>query len=277
MFEHRSQDVSDTRSRLARLFTAARAAPPGDPPARVLPPVESPEESPEVAGSQIEWWLPGAGRHRAGASRDAVQTSVALPRRTLAVAAVAVVVAVVAVAAVLLGRGPEPQRAPPPLPAAHPGRPSSTVAAQRSAVVVVSVVGKVRRPGLVRLRAGARVADALKAAGGAKRGVDLTTVNLARRVADGEQIHVGAAGAAGAAGTPGTPGAPGVAAPGAKVNLNSATAEQLEELPGIGEVTAGNILDWRARHGGFTAVEQLREVDGIGERRLAVLRERVVV
>lgn len=135
---------------------------------------------------------------------------------------------------------------------------------------MVSVVGKVRRPGLVRLRTGARVADAVKAAGGPRRGVDLTTVNLARRVADGEQIHVGAPTAAGAPGT-----ASGAA--GGKISLNSATAEQLEELPGIGEVTAGNILDWRGRHGGFTAVEQLREVDGIGERRLAVLRERVTV
>jgi competence protein ComEA len=138
--------------------------------------------------------------------------------------------------------------------------------------LVVSVVGRVRNPGLVKVRAGARVADALRAAGGAKRGVDLSTVNLARKVTDGEQIHVGVPAAAAAPVDGGAAGAPA-----GKINLNTATAEQLEELPGIGEVTAGNILDWRAQNGGFTAVEQLREVDGIGERRLATLRDRVTV
>lgn len=141
---------------------------------------------------------------------------------------------------------------------------------------MVSVVGKVRKPGLVEVQAGARVADALKAAGGPRRGVDLTTLNLARKVVDGEQINVGApaapVGGAGGTGVPGGSGAP----PG-KISLNTATAQQLEELPGVGEVTAQSILDWRSRHGGFTAVEQLREVDGIGERRLAALRDLVTI
>ncbi|MQA62342.1 MAG: ComEA family DNA-binding protein [Actinophytocola sp.] len=153
---------------------------------------------------------------------------------------------------------------------------SPAVAAGSSATepaeLVVSVVGKVAKPGLVRVEAGARVADVLEAAGGAKPGVDLTSLNLARTVADGEQVHVG---------VPVPPGsAAGDAAAGsepAKVDLNAATSEQLQALPGVGEVTARRILDWRAQHGAFTAVEQLREIQGIGERRLAGLREYVVV
>lgn len=197
-------------------------------------------------------------------------------RRLAAVVAVIAAVVAVAVAVAAVGREPEPERAPP-LAAAHAsGRSGAGGGDDASrggrATVVISVVGKVRRPGLVKVRAGARVADALRAAGGPKRGVDLTTLNLARKVTDGEQIHVGAPATVAA---PSESGAPGM--PAGKINLNTATSEQLEELPGIGEVTAGNIIDWRAQNGAFTAVEQLREVDGIGERRLATLRERVTV
>lgn len=185
--------------------------------------------------------------------------------------AVLAAVAAAVLAAVLLGRGSHAEQAPP-LPAAQSaGSPATSVTDGRPSVVV-SVVGKVRKPGLVEVPAGARVADVLKAAGGAKRGVDLATVNLARKVVDGEQIHVGVPAAAGASADGAAAGAPA-----GKINLNAATAEQLEELPGIGEVTAQHIIDWREQHGGFTAVEQLREVDGIGERRLATLRERVTL
>ncbi|WP_204163583.1 ComEA family DNA-binding protein [Nocardioides gilvus] len=129
--------------------------------------------------------------------------------------------------------------------------------------VVVDVAGKVRRPGIVVLPAGSRVVDAIGAAGGAKRGVDLTSLNLARRLLDGEQILVGrsAATGVGAAPAPGTPPSP----TGALVNLNSASPMELETLPGVGPVTAAAIVEWRERHGGFTAVEDLLEVDGIGE------------
>jgi competence protein ComEA len=143
---------------------------------------------------------------------------------------------------------------------------------------VVSVSGKVHRPGLVEVPDGARVADVLEAAGGALPGTDLSTLNLARRVADGEQVAVGVPAAPDAApvAPPGPPPlVPGV--PSRKVDLNAATVEQLDALPGVGPVMAQRILEWRNRHGRFTRVEQLREIEGIGERRLAQLREMVTV
>jgi competence protein ComEA len=150
--------------------------------------------------------------------------------------------------------------------------------------LVVSVAGKVRRPGLVQLPEGARVADAIAKAGGPVRGTDLTSLNLARRVADGEQILVGVAPPAGSAeaGAPG--GAAGASGPaagapasGGKVDLNRATAEQLDTLPGVGPVTAQRILDWRTRHGRFSSIDQLREIEGIGERRFSQLRDQVTI
>ena len=133
--------------------------------------------------------------------------------------------------------------------------------------LVVDVAGKVRRPGIAVLPAGARVVDALEAAGGARRGVDLTALNLARPVVDGEQILVGVAPAAGVAGTLDSP------VPGgeALVNLNTADQATLDTLPGVGPVTADAILAWRDSNGGFTSVDELLEVDGIGEATLADL------
>jgi len=154
----------------------------------------------------------------------------------------------------------------------------STVAAAPE--LVVAVAGKVRRPGLVRVPAGSRVADALEAAGGVLPGVDLAGVNLARKVGDGEQVAVGVAPAPDAAGAPAAAGAAaaGAGAAGAAaapLDLNTATVEQLDALPGVGPVTAQRIVDWRARNGRFATVDQLREVEGIGERRLGQLRELV--
>jgi competence protein ComEA len=148
------------------------------------------------------------------------------------------------------------------------------------APLVVSVSGKVHRPGLVEVPDGARVADVLAAAGGALPGTDLSTLNLARRVADGEQVAVGVPAAADAVPGPAsgaTPPSPAGSAPVGKVDLNVATVEQLDALPGVGPVTAQRILEWRTRHGRFTRVEQLREIEGIGERRFAQLRELVVI
>lgn len=136
-----------------------------------------------------------------------------------------------------------------------------------AAEVTVDVAGKVRRPGIVVLPAGSRVVDALEAAGGARPGVDLTPLNLARVLVDGEQVLVGVRPAMEVGTASGDPGSQ----PGALVNLNTADQATLETLPGVGPVTATAILAWRTEHGGFTAVRELVEVDGIGEATLAKL------
>jgi competence protein ComEA len=138
--------------------------------------------------------------------------------------------------------------------------------------LVVAVAGKVARPGLVRVPPGSRVADVLDAAGGALPGTDLVGVNLARKVSDGEQVAVGVPAAPDAAPSAGGGGAAGVAAPGGPLDLNSATVEQLDGLPGVGPVTAQRIIEWRAQNGRFATVDQLSEVEGIGERRFGQLR-----
>lgn len=141
--------------------------------------------------------------------------------------------------------------------------------------LVVHVAGKVRKPGVVRLPPGSRVFDAVEAAGGAHQGVDLSGLNLARLVADGEQVLVGIALPPGSAGT--TP-AGGPATPGAEpIDLNSATADLLETLPGVGPTLAGRILEWREEHGRFNAVDELMEVSGIGPKTFAELEPLVTV
>lgn len=153
--------------------------------------------------------------------------------------------------------------------------PGSTPSAS-SQVLVIDVEGKVRRPGLVRVKAGARVADVLSAAGGALPGVDLTGLNLARQVADGEQILVGVPGGA-PVGTPTGPVSPGGPASGGQVDLNTATLAQLEDLPGVGPVLAQRIIDWRTEHGRFTSVDELQEVSGVGEKKFESLKPHVRV
>lgn len=152
---------------------------------------------------------------------------------------------------------------------------SGTAPAQPPGPLVVSVSGKVARPGLVEVPDGARVAEVLDAAGGALPGTDLAGLNLARRVTDGEQVAVGVPPAPGP--EQGSSPPAGSGAPAAKVDLNTATLGQLDALPGVGPVTAQRILEWRTRSGRFARVEQLREIDGIGERRFAQLRELVTV
>jgi competence protein ComEA len=141
--------------------------------------------------------------------------------------------------------------------------------APATAQLYVDVVGAVRRPGLYRLRARSRVADAVGRAGGPTRNAQLDLINLAALVADGEQVVVPRRGAI----APAAAGAGGsAAAAGGPVHLNGATLEQLDALPGVGPVTAKKIIDYRTQHGGFSSVDELDAVPGIGPARLADLR-----
>lgn len=145
---------------------------------------------------------------------------------------------------------------------------------QTSGWAVVQVAGEVRRPGVYRLRAGRRVNDAVRRAGGPTRRADLTAVNLAAKLEDGRQVIVPARGVAGtSASAPGGSAAAGAA--GVALNLNTATAEQLDELDGIGPETARKIVAYRQQHGGFRSVSELDQVPGIGPKRLAALRDRL--
>jgi competence protein ComEA len=136
--------------------------------------------------------------------------------------------------------------------------------------VVVDVEGAVRRPGLVRLSMGSRVADAVARAGGTTRFADRSGVNLAAPVSDGQQVLVPRRGAVAGAGVAPAPGS-GSAASG-PVSLTSATAEQLDALPGVGPVTAQKIIDYRTQHGSFHSVDELDAIPGIGPARIADLR-----
>jgi len=155
----------------------------------------------------------------------------------------------------------------PPLRAPRPAR-----AAGAAAKLVVDVAGAVRRPGLYRLEQGARVADAIAVAGGATPRADVDAVNLAAPLADGLQVVVPVRGPAGAA----AGGAAGVPSATAPVDLNSASVEQLDALPGIGPSTAQKIVDYRQAHGAFHSVEELDAVPGIGAGRIAQLKGLVV-
>jgi competence protein ComEA len=135
-----------------------------------------------------------------------------------------------------------------------------------AARLVVDVVGAVRRPGVYRLRRGARVQDAVARAGGVTPRADPVAVNLAAPLVDGEQVVVAVRGASGASGSSGS----------APVSLSTATAEQLDALPGIGPVTAQKIVDFRQQHGGFSSVDDLDAIPGFGPARLANLKGLVV-
>jgi competence protein ComEA len=186
-------------------------------------------------------------------------------RRVLAAAILALVLLVVAWRHAAAGAGSTPLRVAPIAGAAR----SSPVAAPRP--LVVDVVGAVRRPGLVRLHEGSRVADAIALAGGLAHAAERAGVNFAAPVADGQQVLVPARGAAVAGATGAASGSS--AGP---VSLSSATAEQLDTLPGVGPVTAEKIVAYRQQHGAFRSVDELDAISGIGPSRITDLRGLVV-
>jgi competence protein ComEA len=189
--------------------------------------------------------------------------------RSTAVVGICVALALLALVGQRLaqaGTASEPEVASAPLEpvAAPPARPA----------LVVHVVGEVRRPGLYRVREGARIADAIRRAGGPRQGADLAALNLAAPLADGVQVLVPARAGTGAV-APVDSGSAGGASAGGPVSLSSATVEELDELPGIGPITAEKIVDYRSEHGPFGSVDDLDAVSGIGPARLEQLRELV--
>jgi competence protein ComEA len=158
-------------------------------------------------------------------------------------------------------------------PAVTPVQPVARPKATAAKLLVVDVAGAVRHPGLYRLRSGSRIDDAIVSAGGPTAKAQLDTVNLAAPIADGEQIVVPGRGAAAVA--EGGSAAAG-SSPSAPLDLNTATLEQLENLPGIGPVTAQKILDYRQQHGAFHAVAELQGVPGIGPAHMAQLKGLVI-
>jgi competence protein ComEA len=194
----------------------------------------------------------------------------------LVVLAVGMVVIVVIAAAVLLHHGHtvapgssyDDSGANAPAPASQQAT-SAPGATTDATSIVVDVGGRVRKPGLVTLPAGARVADAIAAAGGPLHRKEIATVDLAARVSDGQLLLVGVKDAPATGASAG--GGDASSGPPTPVGLNSATIEELETLPGVGPVTAQKILDWRSAHNGFTTVAQLQQVPGIGPARYAEL------
>ena len=208
----------------------------------------------------------GSGGGRVGAARTWLLLRCGMELRTvLALGAVLVVASLLAVRHYVAGR-PQAVRVPAAVPVAAEGpRPVAT----KQAGLTIDVAGKVAHPGLRQLPAGSRVADALAAAGGPLPGADTTSLNLARRLADGEQLLVGRP-----APPPGSLPAGGTG-PTGPVSLNSASLPQLDALPGVGPVLAQHILDFRNQHGGFATLQQLRQVPGIGDRKFATLKSLV--
>jgi competence protein ComEA len=186
-------------------------------------------------------------------------------RRVLAAAILALVLVVVAWRHTAAG-APAPLRVAP----VTAARAASPATAAR--LLVVDVVGAVRRPGLVRLAEGSRVAAAIAQAGGLRRGAERAGVNFAAPVSDGQQVVVPQRGAAFAAGA----GGGAASASTGPVSLSSATAEQLDALPGVGPVTAEKIVAYRQQHGAFRSVDELDAISGIGPSRIADLRGLVV-
>ncbi|MGC4863848.1 helix-hairpin-helix domain-containing protein [Micromonospora sp. DT53] len=274
-------EETEVRQRLRRLTETAIAPPPrpeaplaGVPPSSLAgaPPADVPSFRPtapvaELASAGLaarpESRLPGPGPFDPG-------------RRGVRALAVVAVVVVVGAAGWAWQARPQSEPVAPLVSDAASAAPAGDPSASGSGELVVAVAGKVRKPGLVRLPAGSRLADAVQAAGGALPGVDVALLNPARKVTDGELIVVGVTpppvpgGAAG-------PAAGGAAPAAGPLNLNTATLAQLDALPGVGPVLAQRILTHRDQHGGFKSVGDLRQVDGIGDARYEQLKDLVTV
>ncbi len=285
----RRRPPTDEQVHAARLRLAGLAQPPGSPGKRTgwVPQVPADlaasQEPPPVDGSAVLDRMPIRLRAAVESLPDGIRGGRLGLEGGHAVVVILLVLLGLAVAALLLGLGRpqvEPVGSAVSASVIATGTPASGVAEQDDpsdadrgpAQLVVHVAGLVHTPGVVRLAPGARVLDAVEAAGGPHDGVDLTGLNLARLVTDGEQVLVGVTPPAGAATTPGSGDAES-----ALVNLNTATAEQLEALPGIGPALAGRILAWRDDHGRFASVDELQEVSGIGPATLAELADLVTV
>jgi len=208
-------------------------------------------------------------------------------RQIYAYVALAIVVAALGVRYLLLPREASGGSAPALVLAASSPSAEASAAPGAPVELVVYVCGAVRRPGVVRLPDGARVADALELAGGPTADAELSAVNLAAKVGDGQQIVVpekvtgGVTGAgesaAAAGGVAGASAISGAAGGGALVNINTASLSELEELSGIGPSTAQKIIDYRTANGGFTSIEQLMEVPGIGDAKFAAVKDSVTI
>ena len=256
--------------------------------------VDAPDED---QNSLLPRWLPDASQGRGWVARVRADPGRAGAIGLAIVAALAVLVTVFTLvrdrpAPVMSAKLPPVEKASTSSPRSS-ASPAADQPANPDRPVVVSVVGLVRTPGLVTLAPGARIADALQAAGGAVNGADTIGLNMARPLGDGEQIVVGLAPvsgqptALGARWLPGptprnepvpTPGSGSVKPKAGEVlDLNTATVEQLDALPGVGPITAAAIVAWRQANGKFTSVDQLADVDGIGPARLDKLRPLVRV
>ncbi|HTQ20863.1 ComEA family DNA-binding protein [Mycobacterium sp.] len=253
---------------------------------------DEPDAAPEEdQNSLLPRWLPDASSGGGWVAKLRADPGRAGAIALAVVAALAVLITVFT----LVRDQPAPvmsAKLPPVQPVSSSGTRSSAIpSAVPDHPLVVSVVGLVHKPGLVTLTPGARIADALQAAGGAVDGADIIGLNIARPVGDGEQIVVGLAPLSGQPRALGSSVSPGSAGPpasgpasgspkpkrGEPVDLNTATVEQLDALPGVGPVTAAAIVSWRQANGKFTSVDQLAEVDGIGPARLEKLRALVRV
>ncbi|MGQ5263883.1 helix-hairpin-helix domain-containing protein [Micromonospora sp. ZYX-F-536] len=274
-------EETEVRQRLRRLaYPPAGGQPPEGAPLSGVPPRGSPSplvEMPPLA--EPEAGVPPAPDGLTASAGSRLPGPRAFDPGRRGVRALAVVAAVVVLAtAGWAWRSRPQQEAVAPL--ASEAAPATSAAGDPgvsgSGELVVAVAGKVRRPGLVRLPAGARLADAVQAAGGALPGVDVALLNPARKVTDGELIVVGVTPPP-VPGGPAGPAAGGAAPAAGPLNLNTATLAQLDALPGVGPVLAQRILTHRDQHGGFKSVGDLRQVDGIGDARYEQLKDLVTV